>query len=436
MHSSLTPVTPEEILLRALGEAAGAAIVLDAERRILAFTEAAAALLGQAPELGVSAPKLLCGHGEERPIAEAMAAGRPVAADIYRPDSEGRNHAIRVRATPLRGGDAVTGWLLLLAVDPRRASEGRESDEFGILTRDARMKELLHEVRKVARSEACVLVRGESGTGKELVARAIHLESKKGSGPFRAINCGALSPSLLESELFGHMKGSFTGATRDTLGHFRLADGGTLFLDEVAELPLDTQAKLLRVLQERTVLPVGGTEPVPVDVRIVSATHRALRKEVEAGRFRADLLYRLRVVPLFLPPLRERRDDIVLLAEHFVRIHPSRAEHRLAESAATALSRYDWPGNVRELQNAIEYAMAMSDGALITVADLPPEVRGEDRPPPRNAPTQDEEVPAAARRLLNALERNGGHVGRAAASLGISRTTLWRRMKKLGIRRD
>ena len=276
-------------VLWALREAVGPALVLDRELRIVASTPGAEALLGMDPTVGVSAPKILCGHGQERPVAEALAEGRAVTADILRPTKGGENRAVRVRATPIGEGDD-RGFLVMLSVDPWRSDEDDTIDDFGIVTRDPKMKQLLRDVRKVARSEASVLVRGETGSGKELIAAAIHRASPRASAPFRALNCAALPPNLLESELFGHVRGAFTGAVRDAPGHFRLADGGTLFLDEVAELPLDMQAKLLRVLQEKTVIPIGGSDPLPVDVRIVSATHRALRKAGEEGRFRSDLL--------------------------------------------------------------------------------------------------------------------------------------------------
>ncbi|MGF1469615.1 MAG: sigma-54 interaction domain-containing protein [Sandaracinaceae bacterium] len=429
-------------LLAALDEVAGPSMVLDEERRVVAATASAEAVLGMEVVPGVAAPRLLCGHGEERPLAEAMAAGRPVSADILRPTMDGANRSVHVRASPFAFG-GERGWLLLLEGD----EDERTADQrWGIVTRNPTMARLLRSVAKVARSGANVLVRGETGAGKELIARAVHQASPRAAGPFRAINCAALPPSLLESELFGHVRGAFTGALRDAPGHFRLADGGTLFLDEVAELPLDMQAKLLRVLEERTVIPVGGREPVPVDVRIVSATHRALRREVEEGRFRADLLYRLRVIPLYLPPLRERRDDIEPLVWHLLgaqRARAIRTIERVSPGALDALRAYDWPGNVRELQNALEYATVMGEGPLLTEADLPPEVRGDDPATTGRSTTPDAELaairaelPAEARRVLNALERSGGHVGRAASSLGMSRTTLWRKLKKHNLDRE
>ena len=235
------------------------------------------------------------------------------------------------------------------------------------------------------------------------------------------------------------MRGAFTGAVRDAEGHVRLAHGGTLFLDEIAELPLELQAKLLRVLQERVVLPVGAREAIPVDVRFVAATHRSLRREVDAGRFRADLMYRLRVVPVFLPPLRDRKVDIALLARYFVDERNKTSERsisRIAPGACDVLERYDFPGNVRELQNAVEYAFVMGEGPILTETDLPPEIRGEEPGAHAsvNEPTPpEEELPPEARRILRALDRAGGNKERAARMLGISRVTLWRKLKGFGL---
>lgn len=436
MTGNMTAPTPlasvQDRLLAAFEELAGPSVVLDGELRVLASTPGAEEVLGAALALGVSAPKQLCGHGEERPLAEAMAAHRAVSAEILRPTEEGRNQIVRVRASPFDGG---SGWILRLAAGVQPGT----TNPWGIVTRDPQMQRLLQDVQKVARSAASVLVRGETGSGKELIARAIHQASSRCNGPFRAINCAALPPNLLESELFGHTRGSFTGAVRDNPGHFRMAEGGTLFLDEVAELPLDVQAKLLRVLQEKTVIPVGGREPVAVDVRVVSATHRALRSEVEAGRFRADLLYRLRVIPLYLPPLRERPDDIEPLVEHILdQLDSPRAVEHITSGALTAMRAYPWPGNVRELQNAMEYATVMGEGPVLSEADLPPEVRGDDpRRSTMTSPAKREEgLSPEAQRVRNAVERAGGHMGRAASSLGMSRTTLWRKLKKYGIERD
>jgi transcriptional regulator with PAS, ATPase and Fis domain len=434
------------LLLLALGEAGGAALVLDDALRLVAATPAATELFGVMRE-GTSAPRLLCGEAVERPVAEALEAGRPVSATIPRPHPDGGTLNVRVRAIPLgRRSETARppGWLLLVDAAAGSGVVDAPLEFHGMWTRDAGMKRLFEIIAKVARTEASVLVRGETGAGKELVARALHDLSPRRAGPFRALNCAALPPALLESELFGHVRGAFTGAVRDNPGHFRLAAGGTLFLDEVAELPLELQAKLLRVLDTRTVIPVGGGEPLPVDVRVIAATHRSLRAEVAATRFRADLMYRLRVVPLFLPPLRARQGDVALLGirimEELNRRHGRQVE-RLSAGALAALERHDWPGNVRELRNALEYAYAIGEGAILTEAELPPEITNPEADPERaatraNAPPSlvaGATEPPEATRIRRALERVGGSRERAARLLGVSRATLWRRMRALGL---
>lgn len=419
----------------ALSELLGAALLLDSQLRICVATDEARALLGGADLLGERAPHVLCGRGGERPIAEALSRGEPASALVPHPlGSEG--DLIAARTIPLHSAGKLSGHVVLL--QPARSPPG-SSVQHGILTQSESMFRLLEQVRRVAPSHSSVLVRGETGTGKELVARAIHAESPRKRGPFLAINCAALPPELLESELFGHVRGAFTGAVRDTLGYFRRADGGTLFLDEVAELPLALQAKLLRVTQERVVVPVGGTEPVAVDVRIVSATHRSLRDEVKEGRFRADLMYRLRVLRLFLPPLRARQEDIELLAWHFLerlnRSGASRKVERIAPGALRRLVNYGWPGNVRELENAIEYAFTLGDGPTLLESDLPEELAAQasSSPTPLAMLELDPGLAPEARRLLLALERADGSRERAAQSLGMSRTTLWRKLKSFGL---
>jgi transcriptional regulator with PAS, ATPase and Fis domain len=314
----------------------------------------------------------------------------------------------------------------------------------GLWTQSAVLKRALHVVTRAARVEASVLVRGETGTGKELVAGAVHALSPRARGPFRAVNCAALSPSLLESELFGHVRGAFTGAVRDTPGIFRAASGGTLFLDEVAEMPLDLQAKLLRVLETRSVVPLGGRDAVSVDVRVVAATHTSLRRAVQEGRFRADLMYRLRVVPIFLPALRERREDVPLLTQRVIdelNARDGRRITRIATDARDALSRYDWPGNVRELRNALEYAYVVGDGPVLLAADLPPELldpaaAGEvvdTHPGAVPEPALRRPETAESLEIRAALASAEGNREKAATLLGVSRVTLWRRMKQLGL---
>jgi transcriptional regulator with PAS, ATPase and Fis domain len=320
--------------------------------------------------------------------------------------------------------------------DPRLT--GAQRVEFhGLLTRSPAMRQVFPIIANAAETESTVLVRGESGTGKELVARAIHNLSHRKDGPFLAINCAALTPSLLESELFGHVRGAFTGALRDHPGLFQRADRGTVFLDEVAELPVDLQAKLLRVLQERNFVPVGGDRSVTVDVRIVAATHRALREEVKAGRFREDLMYRLRVVPIFLPALRERREDVGLLLWEFIERHNARGVRRIeriAPEAMRVLLDHSWPGNVRELKNVVEYAFAVGRGTELRLSELPPEFR-EPRTPPSVAVKRNQRLSPEhqAERVRLALQETGGDIHRAAQLAGMSRATFWRKRKQFGI---
>jgi DNA-binding NtrC family response regulator len=301
--------------------------------------------------------------------------------------------------------------------------------------------DVLRLAETVAPTDSTVLITGESGTGKEVIARYIHRLSEREAGPFVSINCGALPESLLESELFGHMKGSFTGAVRDKQGLMAAARGGTFFLDEVAEMSAALQVKFLRALQEREVVPVGATEPVKIDVRIVAATNRDLEKEIRGGTFRSDLYYRLNVITLHIPPLRERMDDIPLLAEHFLaRLHATRGNgnggaRRLSEGGLAVLQSYDWPGNVRELENALERAAILSTTDEIAPEALPRPIREPaarplvaDRAPPN--PTL-ELVERAY--ILWVLENEGGNKARAAEVLGIDPSTLYRKLNRYGM---
>ncbi|WP_242371403.1 sigma-54-dependent transcriptional regulator [Anaeromyxobacter sp. SG26] len=306
-----------------------------------------------------------------------------------------------------------------------------------VIGRSAAMREVLDRVVRVAPTDATVLVTGESGTGKELVARAIHVASRRGDKPFVPVNCAAITETLLESELFGHAKGAFTGAIRARRGLFEEANGGTLFIDEVGETAPGFQAKLLRALQEGEIRRVGESAPVQVDVRIIAATNQDLRRAISERRFREDLYYRLAVVPVRIPPLRERREDIPLLAAHFVQRYNRRtAEGKILTPEALArLVEHEWPGNVRELENAIEQAAALSPNREIRAGDVHIEAvrdvgpgRDEDRR------TLAEAVEDAERRTIEAaLARCEGDLGRVARELGVSPTTLWRRMKRLAI---
>jgi formate hydrogenlyase transcriptional activator len=310
-------------------------------------------------------------------------------------------------------------------------------------------RQILSQIAVVAPADSTVLLIGETGTGKELVARAIHARSRRVANAFVAVNCAALPEALVESELFGHEKGSFTGALARKLGKFELADRGTLLLDEVGDLPADAQAKLLRVLQEREVQRVGGTSPVPVNVRLVAATNQDLARCMEEGRFRPDLYYRLSVFPVRLPPLRERREDIPLLVNHFVRRFADRLHKtvpRVSRDAMEQLVAYDWPGNVREVQNIVERAVILVRGTtigreLVPVGTLarPPAADRPGAPSPMGAAPAIVSFSEAERRaILHALETSGwrisGHNG-AAEVLGLKPTTLHAKMKKLGIHR-
>jgi two-component system response regulator AtoC len=435
--ASSAPPPPVDAALAgsALSMSLGAALLLDSALRIALATAEARALLGFEVPLGAAAVKVLCANSPERPVALALSEGRPVQAVVAHPREQGSGRMLEIRALPLGSAKSPLGWLLLL--DDAGAQATGQVSFHGMWTQSAKMKEVFRVIEKVAADDASVLVRGETGTGKELAARAIHDLSRRQGGPFRAINCAALPATLLESELFGHVRGAFTGAVSDAKGHFQLASGGTLFLDEVGEMPAELQAKLLRVLETQTVLPVGAHKPTTVDVRIVSATHRALRREVELGRFRADLMYRLRVIPIFLPALRERREDIALLCTKLFEANNRSARRkieRISPSALRLLERHDWPGNVRELRNALAYAYAVGDGPILQPSDLPPELlsdalgRDEGMDAGQSAP-----LSAEARRLHDVLSRVGGNKSRAAKILGISRVTLWRHMKGLGV---
>lgn len=335
----------------------------------------------------------------------------------------------------------------------RRRIEAEASQRGALIGTSASMQRVRAMIEKVAETDATVLVRGESGTGKELVAREVHeRNSVRSKGPFVAVNCAALPSELIESELFGHEKGAFTGAAGRRQGKFEQANGGTLFLDEIGDMSSNVQAKLLRALEERRIERLGGNESIPVDVRIVSATHRPLEQEIAAGNFRADLFYRLRVVTIDIPPLRERREDIPQLAETFTRTAAERYNLPLRQVGQSALRRlvdYDWPGNVRELKNTIERAAIMAEGEELRSEDLPDEITpGMQR---RAAPTDNNSegglsVPFTAdfredrreferRYISRCLEHTSGNVTKAAEILGMHRQSLQHKLRQLGLGR-
>ncbi|MXN32504.1 sigma-54-dependent transcriptional regulator [Delftia sp. CH05] len=315
-----------------------------------------------------------------------------------------------------------------------QAGQPQMHDDGELVSGSEAMRQVFKRIGLAADSDATVLVLGETGTGKELVARALHRNSVRAERPFVAVNCAAIPADLMESELFGHVKGAFTGAVSDRAGRFREAQGGTLFLDEVGDMPLPTQAKILRALQEREITPVGASRALPVNVRIIAATHRDLPDAVRQGRFREDLWYRLQVVPVHLPPLRERLGDVLLLAEHFLRQGGGASPKRLGSDAARLLLAHDWPGNVRELRNAMERAALLCPGPVIG-----PEHIGL-QPAAANGPAIDWNGPLAPavaqlerEMVTRALAATMGNRAEAARRLGLSRQQLYRKLAEFGL---
>jgi DNA-binding NtrC family response regulator len=444
----------------------------------------------------VSLVDVLCRHFERRgyeptgvfTVADATAAieaaarGAPFAAvlsDLQLPDGDGRTIVKLVRArlphTPvliMTGSRSVSGSVEAMrlgavtvlekpvAIDALTNEIAQAIDatadlpsalhaagDAGIIGISQGIRAALDVLLLAAPTDATVLIEGETGTGKELAAQALHKLSRRSRNPMIAVNCAALPENLLESELFGHVKGAFTGADQARQGRFRQADGGTLFLDEMGEMPMGLQAKLLRVVQEGEVQPVGADRPQQVDVRVIAATNRNLDEQVAQGRFRADLYYRINVVPLRLPPLRERQEDIRVLAQHFLQRH--KGSRHLTPGAIAALERHKWPGNVRELENLVQRLVVLKPDGDLDVADLPPALRGgEGGAEPVAAPSPARPVPAVEippegldlyavlgdledRLIHEALERTQGNKNQAARVLGLNRTTLVEKLRKM-----
>ena len=402
-------------------------VVTDIRMPGLDGLELLARLMAISPETPVV---VVTGHGTIRTAVEAMKRG---AFDFLTKPFSGD----RLRLTLQRAAEMAR--LQRENRELRREVEGRFSFENLVGSSEA-MQRLFEAVELVAPTPSTVLITGETGTGKELVARAVHYNSPRRKGPFVAVHCSAIPAALIESELFGHKKGAFTGADADRAGRFEAADGGTLFLDEVGEIPLELQPKILRALQSGEVDRVGEDRPVRVDVRIVAATHRDLRRMVQDGAFREDLYYRLAVVPVEVPPLRDRREDIPLLAEHFLRrmeVRSGRSGLRFPSEALALLDRYGWPGNVRELENTVERMVVLSRDDTIALETLPEPIRG--------GPTAGRtsfRLPAGGVSLeelekdliRQALERSDGNRTHAARLLGLTRNTLLYRMRKHGLR--
>jgi len=372
---------------------------------------------------------MVTGYGSVSKAVEAMKAGafsfieKPVDADIL-----------------LVMLDKATEKLQLSTENRRLREELRDHTSFAsIVARGDKMRQLFHLIKSVAPTDASVLIHGENGTGKELVASAIHDQSKRKNGPFIKINCAALPSELIESELFGHKRGSFTGAVSDKTGLMELADGGSLLLDEIGEMPTSLQVKLLRVLQDREFRPVGGSRMIQPNFRLICATNVNLDAALLEGRLREDLYFRINTVTLAIPPLRDRTEDILLLAEHF--LGRFSGEHRrnirtIRPDATKALLRYRWPGNVRELEHVIERAVIVAEGADITIDDLPSTIKDAERTPSQSSfviPPHHtlEEIERLA--ILQTLERTRGNKRKAASILGVYRPTLYNKLKKYNL---
>jgi len=315
----------------------------------------------------------------------------------------------------------------------RELKKGHE--EKTIIGTSEEMIRVFKMVDRVADSEATILIQGESGTGKELVAREIHYRSRRANGSFVSINCGAIPRDLLESNLFGHVKGSFTGAVKDSAGLFQVAEGGSFFLDEIGDMPHATQVKLLRALQEREIIPVGGTQPIKIDCRLVAATNADLEKEVAEGRFRADLFYRLNVIPIKLPPLRHRRDDIPLLLDHFLKRHAAGGNSKVvSKDTIELMMKYEWPGNVRELENVMERAMVLDETGVIRPEDLPDKIRfGMQQRGTLVIDSPNMTIEELEREyILKVLHHTRWQKKRASEILGINASTLYRKLISYG----
>jgi transcriptional regulator with GAF, ATPase, and Fis domain len=461
---------PEDALRRlafeavniAFGSVGRVCMALDASFRVRHVSKRLDTLLGPGAAtswLGKPVEGLLGSElfGAGGPLREALLAGE--MREGWRaslPVEPAGSRLLSVTAAPLlhdEAGVCDPEAAYIVVMRPADETDGTAAQAptgfAGLIARSPAMMRIFRLVENLQASDATALLTGESGTGKEVLARAIHAHSPRRHGPFVAVNCAALPGDLLESELFGHVRGAFTGAVRDRAGRFELAGRGTLFLDEVGDVPLHLQAKLLRVLQERTYERVGESQTRETEARIIAATNKDLRRAVEGGAFREDLYYRLRVFPIHLPPLRDRREDIEPLAGFLLGRVGARHGRalRFSPDALRAVLTYPWPGNVRELENALEFAVTVARGQTLQPEDLPPEVLGTRgaAAPREEAGAHRDRAAAAERgtgreqvqerlRIQAALDSNRWNRAAAAHSLGMSRTTLWRKMRELGLR--
>ena len=428
-------------------------LVVDAEGNIIHTNSATEQVLQRSQIMIIQ--KNVTDFVESKPLLQYVKQGKPVAnLHVRIVSSGGTNHYFSCRLHPLLVDTQVEGAILFLT-KPVLRQEQEKSSRYGtrfslddIIGSSSAITALKEQARKIAKSESTVLIRGESGTGKEVLAQSIHRLSHRSNGPFVAINCAAIPESLLESELFGYEEGAFTGAKKGGKpGRFELAKGGTLFLDEIGDMPLYLQAKLLRVLQERRIERVGGTKSIEVDVRIIAATHKDLESMIANNQFREDLYFRLNVIPLYVPPLRERKEDLYELIQYYMNKFCKRfgkEPKRFSSQALKKIFDYHWPGNIRELENMVEYIVNLEIGDLVTVSSLPASIRGmsEDK----NIDIQEEKQELHFSKslynvneieeqlIIKALQRFGTSTEgkrKAAEALGISLATLYRRLEKM-----
>jgi len=445
--------------LSLLDEIPLAVLLLDRQRTVVALNQAAEVLTGFSARRAVGLP---CRHVLRAntcvrgcPVAELSRGSGPLCCEGDIISADRLKLPVRITASALHDeGGRLAGYMetiedlrLFQSLEPKKMNALGYA---GFIGQSPRMGGVFKLLPSIAQTDSSVLVTGETGTGKDLLAEALHQASDRAKGPFVKVNCGALPETLLESELFGHVKGAFTGAVESKSGRFKLAHNGTLFLTEIGDLPLALQVKLLSFLDDKTVYPLGGTKGLKVDVRIIAATHRDLETMVREGRFREDLLFRLNVVRMHLPPLRERGGDVEMLLDHFLAQFNAAFQKRIGgfePAARKLLLRFPYPGNVRELRNIVEYAVNVCDGEIISLRHLPtymtrPEARRTDALPLHSADAlrpQAVRAPAASWReaerelILDALTQARGRRGRAAEILGWARSTLWRKMRAHGL---
>ncbi len=437
------PSIPTSTILDSISDGV---FTVDLEWRVTSFNRAAEEITGiprQAAIGRLCAEVFKANLCEGRcPLRATLESGQPrINQPAFVVDFDGRRIPVSVSTALLKDeqgnviGGAETFRDLSLVEQLRKELQGRH--RMGdLVSRAQPMRRIFEVIPAISSSMATVLIQGETGTGKELLARAIHDRSPRAKGPFVALNCAAFPETLLESELFGYRKGAFTGAVKDRPGRFAAAEGGTLFLDEVGEMSTAMQVRLLRVLQEKTYEPLGSTKPVRTNARILAATNRDLAAEVQEGRFREDLFYRINVVRVDIPPLRERKEDLPLLVDHFVSRFNRLQDKQLigvGPHAMEALMAHDWPGNVRELENAIEHAFVLCVEGSIELRHLPPALASKSGPVGEYSTLQAAVRATEKAAILDALARNGENRDAAARDLGIHRSTLFRKVKELGI---